>query len=86
MVSKIEYLRKKQELTFRISRTYRSDCYSRENTVNLVVKKIIPTNGIEWKCVRLGSSVHGSVHHNTTLIEMTNKMQLCRTIYYSIVS
>jgi hypothetical protein len=30
--------------------------------------------------------VHGSVHHNTNLIEMTNKMQLCRTIYYSIVS
>jgi len=29
--------------------------------------------------------VHGSVHHNTNLIEMTNKMQLCRTIYYSIV-
>jgi hypothetical protein len=29
--------------------------------------------------------VHGSVHHNTNLIEMTNKMQLCRTIYYSTV-
>jgi len=29
--------------------------------------------------------VHGSVHHNTNLIEMTNKMQLWRTIYYSIV-
>jgi len=29
--------------------------------------------------------VHGSVHHNINLIEMTNKMQLCRTIYYSIV-
>jgi len=29
--------------------------------------------------------VHGSVHHNTNLIEMTNKLQLCRTIYYSIV-
>jgi hypothetical protein len=29
--------------------------------------------------------VHGSVHHNTNLIEMTNEMQLCRTIYYSIV-
>jgi hypothetical protein len=29
--------------------------------------------------------VHGSVHHNTNLIEMTNKMQLCWTIYYSIV-
>jgi hypothetical protein len=29
--------------------------------------------------------VHGSVHHNAHLIEMTNKMQLCRTIYYSIV-
>jgi len=26
-----------------------------------------------------------SAHHNTNLIEMTNKMQLCRTIYYSIV-
>jgi hypothetical protein len=30
--------------------------------------------------------VHGSVYHNTVLIEMTNRMQLCRTIYYSIVS
>jgi len=29
--------------------------------------------------------VDGSVHRNTDLIEMTNKMQLCRTIYYSIV-
>ena len=29
--------------------------------------------------------VHGSVHPNTNLIEMSNKMQLCRTIYYSIV-
>jgi len=27
----------------------------------------------------------GSVHHNINLIEMTNKMQLCRTIYYSNV-
>jgi hypothetical protein len=27
---------------------------------------------------------HGSVHHNTNLKEMTNKMQLCRMIYYSI--
>jgi len=25
------------------------------------------------------------VYHNTNLIEMANKMQLCRTIYYSIV-
>jgi len=30
--------------------------------------------------------VRGSVHHNTNLIEMTHKMQLFRTIYYSIVS
>jgi hypothetical protein len=30
--------------------------------------------------------VHGSVQHNTNLIEMTNNMQLCSTIYYSIVS
>jgi hypothetical protein len=29
--------------------------------------------------------IHGSVHHNTNIIEMTNKMQMCRTIYYSIV-
>jgi len=32
-----------------------------------------------------GLDDHGSVRHNTNLIEMTNKMQLCRTIYYSIV-
>jgi hypothetical protein len=29
--------------------------------------------------------VHGCVHHNTNLTKMTNKMQLCRTIYYSIL-
>jgi len=29
--------------------------------------------------------VHGSMRHNTNLIEMTNKMQLCRTIYCSTV-
>jgi len=29
--------------------------------------------------------IHGSVHHNTILIKMTNEMQLCRIIYYSIV-
>ena len=29
--------------------------------------------------------VHGSVHHNTNLIEMTNKMHLRRTICNSIV-
>jgi len=31
------------------------------------------------------TDVHGSVHPNTNLIKMTNKMQLCGTIYYSIV-
>ena len=38
-------------------------------------------------CNRYGLcvDVHGSVHRNTNLIEMTNKMQLCRAIYYSIV-
>jgi hypothetical protein len=30
--------------------------------------------------------VYGSVHHNTHPIEMTNKMQLCRDIYYFMVS
>jgi len=29
--------------------------------------------------------VYGSEHHKTILIEMTNKIQLCRTNYYSIV-
>jgi hypothetical protein len=29
--------------------------------------------------------VHGNVYHDTNIREMTNKMQLCRTIYYSIV-
>jgi hypothetical protein len=29
--------------------------------------------------------IHGSVHHNKILIKMTNKMHLCRIIYYSIV-
>jgi len=26
--------------------------------------------------------IHGSVHHNTMLIKMTNRMQLYRIIYY----
>jgi hypothetical protein len=30
--------------------------------------------------------VQRSVYHNTDLIEMTNRMQLCKKIYYSIVS
>jgi len=30
--------------------------------------------------------VHGSVHLNINLIEITNKMQTCSRIYYSIVS
>ena len=29
--------------------------------------------------------IHGSVHYNTIFIKMTNTMQLCRIIYYSIV-
>jgi len=29
--------------------------------------------------------IHGSMHYNTILIKMTNKMQLCKIIYYSIV-
>jgi hypothetical protein len=41
------------------------------------------------QCILSGRQVfdtHGSVHHNTFLIKMTNKMQLFRTISYSIVS
>jgi len=30
--------------------------------------------------------VHGSVHHNINLIEITNKMRPCSRIYYSNVS
>jgi MOSC domain-containing protein YiiM len=30
--------------------------------------------------------VHGSVHHNINLIEITKKMQPCSRIYYSNVS
>ena len=37
-------------------RTRKSDCHSPENTIDLVVKKIIPTKLIELKCIRLGSS------------------------------
>jgi hypothetical protein len=29
--------------------------------------------------------IHGSVHHNAILIEMTNKMQLYKINYYYIV-
>jgi len=40
--------------------------------------------------VRLGKGedhldIYGSVHHSTILIKMTNKIHLCRIIYYSIV-
>jgi len=41
---------------------------------------------LECTVIILTVDVHGFVHHNTNLIEMTNKMQLCREIYYSIVS
>ena len=30
--------------------------------------------------------IHGSVHHNTDRIEITNKMRPCSRIYYSNVS
>jgi hypothetical protein len=39
------------------------------------------TMSVEFKL-----DVHGSVHHSTNLAKMTKNMQLCRTIYYSIVS
>ena len=41
----------------------------------------------KWRnaCKAIKHDIHGSVHHNTNPIGMTNKMQLCRTIYYSIV-
>lgn len=55
-MSKIECVRKKQELMLRSFRTRKSDCHSPENTIDLVVKKIIPTKLIELKCIRLGSS------------------------------
>ena len=38
-----------------------------------------------YKIIPYKLDVHRSVHHNTDLMGMTNKMQLCRTIYYSIV-
>jgi hypothetical protein len=34
---------------------------------------------------QLKLDVYGSVHHNTNLTEMTNMMQLYKTIYYFIV-
>ena len=33
----------------------------------------------------IGFDIHDSVHHNTVLIKMPDKIQLCRIIYYSIV-
>jgi hypothetical protein len=42
---------------------------------------------IYHKIKRQGShDVHGSVHRNINLIEITNKMQTCIKIYYSNVS
>jgi hypothetical protein len=49
-------------------------CFGRKK---IKINKKIRKNNID---------VHGSTHYNTNLIEMTKKMQLCRTIYYSIVS
>jgi len=49
----------------------------KESSLRFVFKGLIT--------LRLKLDIHGSVHHNTNLIEMTNKIQLCRTIYYSIV-
>jgi hypothetical protein len=37
-------------------------------------------------CIFLSVDVHEYVHHNKNRIEMTNKMQLCMTIYHSIAS
>jgi hypothetical protein len=41
------------------------------NVKNLVISELLKTP----------FDIHGSVHHNTNLAEITNKMQLCRTIY-----
>jgi len=55
-------------------------------TVHLdTIKVLLPTDAQE-NCFKrsIKIDIHGSVHHNTHLIEMTNKMQLCRTIFYLI--
>jgi len=53
--------------------------------------KIASEPCIQWRNVSgltihlVQLDVHGSVHHNINLIDMTKKMQLCSTIYYSVV-
>ena len=44
-----------------------------------------PWSIIKAYAIEVLHDVYGSVLHNTNLIEMTNKMQLCRKIYYFIV-
>jgi len=44
----------------------------------------ITIHGTQWDEFTI--DVHGSVHHSTYRIEITNKMQPCSGIYYSIAS
>jgi hypothetical protein len=39
----------------------------------------------DWKLKESALDIYGSVHHTKILIKMTNKVQLYRTVYYSIV-
>jgi len=53
----------------------------------LFIKYSYCTNTMRYNLiVNFQFGVHGSVHHNINLIEITNKMRLCIGIYYSNVS
>ena len=49
---------------------------------NVISNSLQPRKGLFF----FGFDVHGSMHHNINLIEITNKMRPCSRIYYSNVS
>jgi len=52
----------------------------------LVVSLVTDVSKKTSRCLEVHHlDVHGSVHYNTNLIEMTDKIQLCRTICYCTV-
>jgi hypothetical protein len=64
--------------------TISSDDWPLMNLTYNVCKVVANFMKLNVRKCSLFHDVHGSVHHNTILIEMTNEMQLCRAIYYSI--
>jgi hypothetical protein len=68
-----------------IARSGKLNFHSTGNFMSSCVFAIPRLYPLTKYCLDTEHGVHGSVHHNTNLVEMTNEMQLRRTIYYSIV-